>query len=205
MSQADTEFPCLLDGPSTDESVTEWIAGLKIRESEAAYRLWHRYYPRMVQLARRRLRGSNCRIVDEEDIAQHAFLNLWQGASGGRFPELRDRHNLWPLLVVLIRRRTCDVIRYERRRHRDGLQVDLEQIPDTRPPVERHHVGAETVEQLVSQLHPRLRELAHFKLEGLANAEIARRLDWALRTVERRWQLIRRTWTAQWLAESRRE
>ncbi len=71
---------------SADSSVTEWIAGLKAGEAEAADRLWNRYFQRLVRLARRKLGSAPRRVADEEDIAAIVFRNLWQGAESGRFP-----------------------------------------------------------------------------------------------------------------------
>ena len=89
---------------SAEASVTQWIAGLKARKAEAADRLWNRYFERLVRLARKKLGSAPRRAADEEDVAAIVFRNLWQGAEAARFPELRNRENLWPLLVVLTSR-----------------------------------------------------------------------------------------------------
>ena len=68
---------------SADSSVTEWIAGLKAGKGEAADRLWHRYFERLVRLARRKLGSAPRRMADEEDVAAIVFRNLWQGAESG--------------------------------------------------------------------------------------------------------------------------
>ena len=44
---------------------------------------------------------------------------------------------------------------------------------------------------------PQLRKIAVAKMEGYSNQEIAKRLDCALRTVERRLKLIREEWKAE--------
>ena len=48
------------------------------------------------------------RAADEEDVVQSAFVNLFLGVRNGRFPLLKDRHDLWQLLVLLTDRRATD-------------------------------------------------------------------------------------------------
>ena len=100
---------------SANASVTQWIAGLKAGKAEAADRLWHRYFERLVRLAQRKLGSAPRRVADEEDVAAIVFHNLWQGGESGRFPDLRNRDNLWPLLIVLTSRRVVDLFRREKR------------------------------------------------------------------------------------------
>jgi hypothetical protein len=71
----------------------------------AAQGLWERYFARMVDLARTRLRASRGRDAgsDEEDAALSAFDSLCAGLARGKFPQLADRDDLWRLLVVIRR------------------------------------------------------------------------------------------------------
>ena len=56
-------------------SVTRWIGALKAGDGAAAQPLWERYFARLVQLARAKLRatGKGSPIEDEEDAALSAF------------------------------------------------------------------------------------------------------------------------------------
>jgi hypothetical protein len=57
--------------PQDDGSVTKWIGDLKAGGDSAAQHLWERYFERLVQLARARLRSARRAgaIEDEEDAA----------------------------------------------------------------------------------------------------------------------------------------
>lgn len=61
-------------------SITRWIAGVKAGDFAAAQPLWERYFARMVDLARARLRAKSacCRDAasDEEVTAFSAFDRL---------------------------------------------------------------------------------------------------------------------------------
>ncbi len=181
---------------SAEASVTEWIAALKKGEAEAAERLWHRYFERLVQLARKKLGSAPRRVADEEDVAVVVFRNLWQGAEAGCFPELRNRENLWPLLVVLTSRRVIDLLRYHKRRGDCDASQDLDQVIAEDPTPEFAVMMSENVSRLFGLLDPVQRQLAQSKLEGLENSQIARQLGCSQRTVERKLRIIRRTWDA---------
>ncbi len=182
---------------SADSSVTQWVAGLKAGEAEAAERLWNRYFQRLVRLARKMLGSTPRRMADEEDVAATVFRNLWQGASTGRFPELRNRENLWPLLIVLTSRRVRDLLRYHKRRGCEETPENLDHLIAEEPTPEFAAIMSENVVRLFDLLdNPVLRRVAQAKLEGRENAEIARQLGCSLRTVERKLKVIRRIWDA---------
>src|SRR6059036_1916383 len=82
-------------------SVTAWIGALKAGDHAAAQKLWERYYEQLVRLARKKLAGGRRRAADEEDVVQNALDSFYRGAAQGRFPQLRDRDNLWPLLIEI--------------------------------------------------------------------------------------------------------
>ncbi len=179
---------------SADSSVTQWIAGLKEGKAESADRLWQRYFGRLVRLARKKLGAAPRRIADEEDVAAIVFRNLWQGAEEGRFPELRNRANLWPLLVVLTLRRVSDLLRYQKRRGCDDAPDELDRVISQEPTPEFEAMMIENMSRLIAMLDPVQRQVAQGKLEGRENADVARQLGCSERTVERKLQVIRRIW-----------
>src|SRR6266851_2896457 len=95
---------------TSDGSVTYWIGQLKAGEAAAAQPLFERYFAQLVRLARARLRGRPGRVADEEDAAIVAFASFCRGAEKGKFPKLKDRDNLWRLLVVITARKVIDQV-----------------------------------------------------------------------------------------------
>ena len=116
-------------------SVSRLIDGLAVRDEAAVEQLWRRYFPRLVGLARKRLRRAPRRLEDEEDVALSAFASFCRAAEAGRFPQLLDREGLWRLLVVITVRKVGHHVRDEGRRPvvlhgvfgiGDGSHVDVQ-------------------------------------------------------------------------------
>lgn len=105
---------------SQHPSITFWISQLKTGDVEAAQRLWELYFLRMVELARRKLEGVPKAVADEEDVALSAFRSFCSGARKGRFSQLVDRDNLWPLLMAITANKSVDLIRRQNRQKRGG-------------------------------------------------------------------------------------
>jgi DNA-directed RNA polymerase specialized sigma24 family protein len=197
---------------SSDGSVTHWLEGVREGDSLAAQRLWERYFPELVRLAREKLGGTPRRVADEEDVALSAMDSFFQAAQAGRFPNLADRHDLWRLLLRMTARKVVDLERYEARDRRGGGRVRGESaldrsgagwgecalarvIGDT-PTPEFAAMMAEQCRRLLDQLRdPELQTLAMAKMEGYTNKEIAEQMDCSVRRVERRLNLIRKKWT----------
>jgi DNA-directed RNA polymerase specialized sigma24 family protein len=197
---------------SSSQSVTQWLGRLKAGEHEAAQFLWRRYFEQLVRLARTRLRGTRRRAADEEDVALSALDSFFWGAADGRFPNLHDRHGLWPLLVAITTRKAIKLAQHERRQKRGGGTVrgDSALRPLDADPAEATGWGqilgrelnpafacqvAEECQRLLVQLDDEtLRSVARWKLEGYTNAEIAARLGCIERTVERKLRTIRCIW-----------
>jgi DNA-directed RNA polymerase specialized sigma24 family protein len=186
---------------SSPESVSALIERLEAGDHEAAQPLWERYYPRLVELARKHLRGTLRRAADEEDVALSAFDSFCRGVEGGRFPQLKDRDGLWALLVLITVRKAADLANYNRRERRGSGQVrgdsalgplgDEREAADPTPDVAVQL--AEEFQGLLDRLgNDELRSIAVWRLEGYTNAEIAERLGRAEVSVGRRLRLIRK-------------
>jgi DNA-directed RNA polymerase specialized sigma24 family protein len=186
---------------SSDGSVTTWIHALTAGDGEVAQNLWERYFCRMVDLARNKLRASVRAAADEEDVALSAFHSFCRAAAEKRFPRLANRDDLWQLLVVLTARKAIDQRKYDSRRKRAASatrhldDAALETVIGTAPDPAFAALVADEFRALMDRLDdPQLREIALRKLEGYTNEEIADLLQCTVRTVGRRLALIRDLW-----------
>jgi DNA-directed RNA polymerase specialized sigma24 family protein len=184
---------------SSEGSITRWIDQLQAGDLAAAQPLWERYFHLLVELARRKL-GAMPRVADEEDVALSAFDSFCRGLKAGRYPDLLDRDNLWKLLVVLTARKACHLLRDEKRLKRGGGRAvgagqRLEEAISQEPSPEFAAELAENCQRLLDLLgNDELRSIALSKMEGHTAEEIARALNCAPRTVERKLRMIRNIW-----------
>lgn len=188
-------------------------------DEQATTLLWERYFQPLVRLAGRRLPKNLRRAADEEDIALSAFHSFIAGVRRDQFPDLAGPDNLWGLLITLTSRKVHAHLRRQTRQKRGGGNVrgesvfldasgdagpaGLEQMSSTggKDDVMRPDVRAELAEaceQLLDSLpDAQLREIAVLRMDGYLVDEIAGRLEISKRAVERRLQLIRKTWSEQ--------
>lgn len=190
---------------SSSGSVSRWIDAVKRGDAEGIEAIWDRYFPELVCLAERRLRGTPRTAEDEQDVAARALESFFRAAENGRFPDLADREGLWRLISTIAQRRAIDVIRRQQRNPL-GLEVDLTRGRDRSVSPLQHAPDPDPTPMLATMLEENLRrrlealgdrelvEIALLKMDGYSNAEIAERLSCALRTIERRLELIRKKW-----------
>ncbi|WP_439621987.1 ECF-type sigma factor [Gemmata sp.] len=186
---------------SSEGSITRWIDGIRRGDENAAGGLWAAYFARMTAVAGQRLAGAG-RGADDEDAALSAFKSFCLGARAGRFPELKDRDNLWPLLLALTSHKCVDHVRRETRLKRGGpdgpVAADLDLITSREPTPELLVEVGERLAALLDRLDrtgdPGLRTVATSKLEGYTAEEIAGRMGCARRTVERKIRVIEQVW-----------
>jgi RNA polymerase sigma factor (sigma-70 family) len=191
-------------------SVTQQIGKLKTGDHAAAFELWRRYFQRLVDVARRRLQPHPRGLNDEEDVALAAFAAFCRHAEQGGMPEVRDRDDLWRVLVTLTVRSAIDEVRRANRQKRGGAaraegtgggvqsaEGDPDRLASPEPTPEFLAQVAEECQRLISCLDDEtLRSIAQWKTEGYTNEEIGARLGVAVRTVERKLQAIREQWSS---------
>jgi len=195
------------------ESVTQWIDRLREGDSEAAAHLWDRYFARLVELARQRLRKAPRRAFDEEDVVLDVLDSICRGIEQGRYPRLDNRDDLWRLLFTITLRKSVSRVRYHQRQRRGGGRVrgeslfgvaagdsaaaGIADLPATEPAPETVVEFAEQTERLLAMLGDEtLRQIAQLKLEGHTDDEIATRVGCVRRTVVRKLSVIRGIWSA---------
>lgn len=192
--------------PSRD-AITHWITQLQAGDQIAAQELWQHYFERLVNLARKKLKGRTLTTTDEEDVALSAFNSFVRGARQGRYPQLADRDNLWKILVVITAHKVLHLVRDEGRQKRGGDRRPgqavlsrsderaLEQIAGKEPTPQFAAQVADQCRRLLANLASNeLESIALWKMEGFTTEEIAGKLNCAPRTVERKLRLIRTIW-----------
>lgn len=196
------------------KSITLWLDKLRDGDSIAAEKLWEQYFDRMLVVARRKLGQTNRPAADEEDVALSAFKSFCIGAQDGRFGQLTDRTNLWPLLVTITANKAVDLIRYDNRQKRGGPgtanqsasfdrgdEVTLNEVLSTEPTPEFAAQLAEELDSMMAKLKdardPDLPNVAMWRMSGETNDQIAERLGCARRTVERKLRVIATLWSRE--------
>jgi len=198
---------------SSPGSVSRWIAALKHGDPAAAQPLWKRYYRQLVALARKMLRASGRRAVDEEDVVQNVFHSFFRAVAQGRFPQLDDRDGLRRLLVVITANKALRQLKHEHRLKRGGgsaarpaeiypggpnEEEPLVQVVGAEPTPEFAAQLDEEYQRLLELLGDRtLRSVAIWKMEGYGNGEIADKLACSRRTVARKLEAIRILWSTE--------
>lgn len=192
----------------SEGSVSIWIEEVRNGDEAAAQKLWERYFGELVQFCRRKLAGGRILVDDEEDVVLSAFDSFYRGAQQGKFPDLKDRTNLWKLLVVIAVRKANRVIQHENTLKRGGGRTVDENALGDNCRIEDiicHELTpdlavqvAEEYERLILSLQDETqRSVAQLKLEGYSNLEIARQLGRSERTVERKLWAIRTMWSKE--------
>ena len=186
-------------------SVTRWLFGVLDCDNESVRRIWERYYHRLVQLARKNLDARAWGGIDEEDVALSALHSFVRRAETGEFRDLQGRDELWRLLAIITKRKALNVIRREMALRRGGgVRIETESAigqvfrdePTPDQTVELLDEAHRLLDVVLARGEPRLRAIAVRKLQGDDSAEIARQLGVSRRTVERKFQLIRKLWEA---------
>jgi DNA-directed RNA polymerase specialized sigma24 family protein len=192
----------MLTVPS-DGSITILIGGMRSGDDESAARIWRRFSPRAAALARKKLPIWLRRIVDDEDLANSALCSLLMGLREGRFPELRDRDDLWALLAfITVRKARNEIARAscQKRLPPGEIAPISDDIAATDLPPDLIARAADEFDALIDLLgkkDPILEPIALWKFEGYTSDEIAKRLGCSLSKVARKLELIKKTWAAE--------
>lgn len=194
-----------------EESVSEWIALAKFGEDGAATRIYARYFERLLAYARPRISRRNRTLASEEDVAQSVLNIFCDGARNGRFDYVRNRDDLWSILVKITVHKIID---YQRRfgstpkRPRQVRASEImdrsHQIPFTfedkstqgnLEPDMLAHLQDEFRSLLESLRCDESRRIALLRLEGHTIPEIANLLSRSTRSVDRKLRAIRERWS----------
>lgn len=176
-------------------------------------RLWDRYRERLVEIATRRLAGIPKAIADEDDIAQSVFHSLCRGAVAGRFDDVKNRDELWWLLLAITKQKSVNLIRRGVAAKRGGRicsesafvpedgaagRFSFDQLIGNCPTPETLMILEEESQRLLKLLpNVELVKIAKLRVEGYSVAEISNILSISKRSVERKLCLIRNAWSKE--------
>lgn len=168
--------------------------------------LWDRYFPRLMQLARRTLGDGQQRVAGADDAVQSALFAFWQQADAGALEGELHRDNLWALLSVMTVRKARKQLRRESTLKRGGDRnrvgsdvlgdVAADDAQDAFQALSPQEFDLHS-EELLQLLAEPLRPFALLKLMGHTNGEVSEQLGCTERTVERKLRLIRLAWEAE--------
>jgi len=184
-------------------SLTGVYHKLLVGDEDAANKLWKACSLILLSHAKKHLEGVPQKMADAEDIVLEAFASFIKAAQMGRFPDFKDRDDLWRLLFAITKRKAIDLRRKESRRKASGEsavqspdneKAGIQDIPADLSEEETARLLSESLDDLLKRLEPELRPYAVAKLEGYSNKEMAEQFGVALRTVERKLHRIRRIW-----------
>jgi DNA-directed RNA polymerase specialized sigma24 family protein len=149
--------------------------------------------------------------IDPEDVALSAFADFCSGVAVNRFPQLNDRDDLWPLLMVITARKATRKVRDEFRQKRDARRVSgesvltgaehsegeagFDQVEGKEPTPEFVAQMAEEFQRLLGLLgEEKLKKLAEARMHGDTIPELAARFRCSEATILRRLRQIREIW-----------
>jgi RNA polymerase sigma factor (sigma-70 family) len=194
---------------TTQGSISACFDQLAAGDDQALRLVWERYFDGLLAVARKQLGDAPRRSFDEEDVALSVFECLRKGSEQGRFVEMRDRTDLWKLLVTITKQKVIDRIRRETAQKRGGgatrgesawgdrgdSDAGIKNAMEHQPTPDDLLALEEQNQQLLSELRDdSLRQIAVLRMHGYTNREIADQLGVTSRTVERKLNLIRNAW-----------
>lgn len=198
---------------NTAGSVTKWIDALQTGAESPISDVWIRYYARLAELAKAHIANHPSKAVDGEDVASHVLFTVCRRVATGKYPDLKNRNDLWNLLFKITQRKIAGEKRNGLRQKRGSGKVLLATdanrfLADSgNPPVaaiskEPNIESAIELRDLYRHLidllpADKFQQIARMKLEEQTTEEIADRLNISPRTVERKVAIIRKRWAKE--------
>ena len=188
-------------------SVSKAIAQIGEMEEEAAQLLWERFFKKLSRYAEQKVYKRHRRLLDGEDIASSAMFALMEGLKNGRFYNLKNRDQLWQMLVIIASRKAANAAKFHDRQKRGlgnirgdsafksipgGLAGYLQGSDDTTKFVQLESACKELLEILPDEMY---RSIAVMRLAGFTNVEIGKKLNCSTRTIDRKLLAIREVWS----------
>lgn len=185
-------------------SISRCLHCLKAGDKTATDLLWHRFYPKLVRVANKKLVQNPDPAVGGEDIAQSSLRNVCQGVLDGRYPQLDNRDDFWKLLFVSMANRVCSHFRKCGSQKRKALLRDPSEVIDDElisqlNSQEAQAELADLIEYLLGKLDLQdpsgeLRQIAMLYLDEHSASSIAKTLQRRKTNILHKIQWIRAIW-----------
>ena len=182
-----------------DGTLTRVFRRMSEGDEEAAGQIWQKSFPRLVAIAAKTLKGAGHVVKGPDDAVQSAFINFWQQARRGDYPDL-DSSGVMRMLVSITKNKCKKYFRDEHALKRGGGKVvsegmlasgtdewGLDQFGEVMPASDFDRF----VEEALSDLGEELRLVILMRLIGHTNQEIADRQGWTITKVERKFRRAR--------------
>jgi RNA polymerase sigma factor (sigma-70 family) len=193
-------------------SVSLLLSDLKVGHEPALTELHRRFWPMLVRMARKRLKGVPGRFADEEDVAQQAFLAFVQAVRNGKLPKLDNRYDFMAVITHIVACKAVNQIEHEvgtKKRGagkvrgesvflgaagQDSSMLGIGAVAQRQPTPADEAALEDAYNHLLDVLPADLRPFAERFLAGVEQREIAAELQRVERTVERKIRRIRDIW-----------
>ena len=168
-----------------------------------ALKLWDRINPRVRELSRRWIAKIGTTVsFDEDDVTVSVFATFCDRLRSGQLPDLNDREGLWRLIILMTARKSNDYVKTAFARKRThGVEtpdVGLHAISELRDTQLEPSIEVMMEDQCQAMLKSLgdtvLESVVLLKLEGYSNVEIAERLQYSRRTIQRMLELVKDIW-----------
>ncbi len=180
-----------VDLPSP-ETIEQWISQLQHGDEAPVAELFRLYFRRVEEYIRPMLAGISRGAAGEEDAAQEAFKSFIVRLMDGRLLVIDEPDRLWRALRRIARHKALNLQRHEEVEQR-ALRAREWNFPTAEAPLpEQILLRNDMVERVLKKLDPEQRRLVECRLLSMTNFETGRRLRMRVRTVERKWSLIRK-------------
>ncbi len=171
--------------------MTGWLSDVLSGRPGAESEFVERYTMRLLDLARQQLPERVRRRVDPEDVVQSVYRSFFRRLNDGRFT-LDDSHDVWRLLAAMTFHKARTAVRRHQRERRDVRReqpIDpsyFEPTAASEPdPVEEVEFLVSSLEELLSGLNEKEREVVARRLDGDSIEAIASGVGRSRRTVLR--------------------
>jgi RNA polymerase sigma-70 factor (ECF subfamily) len=190
-------------GQSSDRSL---LQRFRRGSQDAATQLYLRYARRLHALAQSQCSRELARQVNAEEIVQSIFGSFFRGASQGYY-DVPAGEELWKLFLVIALNKIRAKANYYRSGKRDVRRAIHDERLEDQPASRGGKNDADlaflhvTVEEALSRLPLKYRQLVMLRIDGYEVAEIANQVGRSQRTVERLLQQARERLTEYFQGE----